>query len=165
MRNLLVNIGLLLAVVLTHTVAAQQPGQKVPTVEVAPVGKVQVRAGATAKVEIDFRIPSEFHINSNKPHSELLIPTTLRLIVTDPIKIGSVTYPAGQDTSFPFAPTEKLSVYSGDFTITTVIRALPTATNGTYPVNGELHFQACDRSACYPPKSIPVKFEITVLNR
>ena len=165
MRYQRVSISLFLVIVLACIAPAQQPGQKVPTVEVAPVGKVQVRTGATAKVEIDFRIPSEFHINSNKPHSELLIPTTLRLNVTDPIKIGSVTYPAGQDMSFPFAPTDKLSVYSGDFTITTVIKALPTATNGTYPVNGELHFQACDRSACYPPKSIPVKFEITVLNR
>jgi hypothetical protein len=158
-------IFLLLAGALTYIAAGQQPGQTVPTVELAPVGKVQVRAGATAKVDLDFRIGSEFHINSNKPKSELLIPTTLRLNTTDPIKISSVTYPAGQDMSFPFAPTDKLSVYSGDFTITTVIKALPTATNGTYPVSGELHFQACDRSACYPPKSIPVKFEITVLNR
>jgi Thiol:disulfide interchange protein DsbD, N-terminal len=158
-------ICLLLAVVPTHVAAAQEPGQTVPTVEVAPVGKVQVRAGATAKVEIDFRIGSEFHINSNKPKSELLIPTTLRLNATDSIKISSVTYPAGQDMSFPFAPTDKLSVYSGDFTITTVVKTLPTATAGTYPVSGELHFQACDRSACYPPKSIPVKFEVTVLNR
>jgi hypothetical protein len=159
------SIFLLLAGVLTYLAAAQQPGQAVPTVEVAPVGKVQVRAGATAKVDLDFRIVSEFHINSNKPKSELLIPTTLRLNTTDPIKISSVTYPAGQDMSFPFAPSDKLSVYSGDFTITTVIKALPTATNGTYPISGELHFQACDRSACYPPKSIPVKFEITVMNR
>ena len=131
----------------------------------APVGKVQVRAGATAKVELDFRIGSEFHINSNKPHSELLIPTRLQLSASDPIKVATVTYPPGKDMSFPFAPTEKLSVYSGDFAITAVIKALPTATNGTYPVSGELHFQACDRSACYPPKSIPVTFEITVLNR
>jgi len=156
---------LILAVALTRIAATQEPGQAVPTVEVAPVGKVQVRAGSIARVELDFRIGSEFHINSNKPHSELLIPTTLRLTASDPIKVATVTYPLGQDMSFPFAPTEKLSVYSGDFAITAVVKALPTATNGTYPVSGELHFQACDRSACYPPKSIPVKFEITVLNR
>jgi hypothetical protein len=165
MKHLRVKTCLVAAVLLTYFAAAQQPGQTVPTVEVAPVGKVQVRAGATAKVELDFRIGSEFHINSNKPHSELLIPTTLQLDATPPIKISAVTYPAGQDMSFPFAPTDKLSVYSGDFSITTVIKALPTATNGNYPVTGQLHFQACDRSACYPPKSIPVKFEVTVLNR
>jgi hypothetical protein len=156
---------LLLALLLGHFVAAQQPGQTVPTIEVAPVGKVQVRAGSSATIDLDFRIGSEFHVNSNKPKSELLIPTSLRLNATDPLAIATVKYPAGQDMSFPFSPNEKLSVYSGDFTITAVIKASPKATNGTYPVSGELHFQACDRSACYPPKSIPVKFEITVLNR
>ena len=158
-------ICLLLALALAQIAATQEPGQAVPTVELAPVGKVQVKAGATATVELAFRIGSEFHINSNKPHSELLIPTALRLNTTDPIRIASVTYPAGQDMSFPFAPNDKLSVYSGDFAITTTVKALPGAANGTYPVSGELHFQACDRSACYPPKSIPVKFEVTVVNR
>lgn len=157
--------GLILALVLAHLSLAQEPGQKVPTIEVAPVGKVQVRAGSSATVDLDFRIGSEFHVNSNKPKSELLIPTTLKLTSTDPIAIANVKYPAGQDMSFPFSPNEKLSVYSGDFTITTLVKASPKATNGTYPVSGELHFQACDRSACYPPKSIPVKFEITVVNR
>jgi hypothetical protein len=158
-------ICLLLALVLAQLARAQEPGQTVPTVAVAAVGKVQVKAGAITKVELDFRIGSEFHINSNRPHSELLIPTTLRLDTTDPIRIASVTYPAGQDMSFPFAPNDKLSVYSGDFAITAAVKALPSAVNGTYPVRGELHFQACDRSACYPPKSIPVKFEVTVVNR
>jgi hypothetical protein len=154
----------LLGLLVAHWAFTQQPGETVPSVVVAPVGKVQVRAGSSATVDLDFRIGSEFHVNSNKPKSELLIPTTLRLDASDPIKIVAVNYPPGNDMSFPFAPTEKLSVYSGDFTITTVIKASSKATNGTYPVSGELHFQACDRSACYPPKSIPVKFEVTVLN-
>jgi len=144
---------------------AQEPGTRVPTVTMAPVGKVQLRAGGSATVELDFRVGSEFHVNSNKPHSELLIPTALHLTGIEPVKIAAVNYPAGQDVSFPFAPTEKLSVYSGDFTITAVVKASAKAANGTYPVSGELRFQACDRSACYPPRSIPVKFDVTVLNR
>jgi hypothetical protein len=131
----------------------------------APVGKVQVRAGGTANVELDFRIGSEFHINSNKPKSDLLIPTALKLNATEPVSVAGLKYPAGQDTSFPFAPNEKLSVYSGDFTITAVVKASAKAASGNYPVAGELRFQACDRSACYPPRSIPVKFEVAVVSR
>ena len=67
--------------------------------------------------------------------------------------------------SFPFAPDEKLSVYSGDFAITAVVKTPPKAASGSYPVTGELRFQACDRSACYPPRSIPVKFDVTVVGR
>ncbi|HVP53416.1 MAG TPA: protein-disulfide reductase DsbD domain-containing protein [Candidatus Eisenbacteria bacterium] len=145
--------------------AAQQPGQKVPTVAMAPVGKVQVRAGGSATVDLDFRIENDFHINSNHPKSELLIPTALQFKAAEPVKIVKVNYPAGQDVSFPFAPTEKLSVYSGDFTITATVKAPPQVAKGTYPVTGELRFQACDRSACYPPRSIPVMFDVTVIAR
>lgn len=143
----------------------QEPGYKVPSVTMAPVGKVQVKAGSAATVQLDFRIGNEFHINSNKPKSELLIPTVLKLSAAGPASIAALNYPVGQDVSFPFAPGEKLSVYSGDFTITAVVKVPANATSGNYPVSGELRFQACDRSACYPPRSIPVKFDVAVAGK
>jgi hypothetical protein len=158
-------VVILLAWIVSVLACAQQPGETVPTVIMAPVGKVQVRPGGSATVELDFRVGSEFHINSNKPKSELLIPTALHLTGPEPLKIAALNYPAGQDMSFPFAPDEKLSVYSGDFTITAVVKASAKAAGGNYPVSGELHFQACDRSACYPPRSIPVRFEVSVIAR
>jgi hypothetical protein len=157
--------SLLLTAVLAGLTFAQGPGDKIPSVTMAPVGKVQVRAGATANVEIDFRVGSDFHINSNKPRSELLIPTVLKLSAVEPVSVAGIKYPAGQDVSFAFAPNEKLSVYSGDFSITAVVKAPAKVASGDYPVNGELRFQACDRSACYPPRSIPVKFEVSVVSR
>ena len=156
---------LILASLLAVCVFSQEPGNQVPSVTMAPVGTVQVRAGNSATVQLDFRVGSEFHINSNKPKSELLIPTVLKLSSAEPVSISTVKYPVGQDVSFPFAPGEKLSVYSGDFSITAVVKAPAKAANGEYPVSGELRFQACDRSACYPPRAIPVKFEVSIIAR
>lgn len=144
---------------------AQAPGTTVPSVIMAPVGNVQVRAGASKDVTLDFRIGSEFHINSHTPKSELLIPTVLKLSASDPVMVADVKYPAGQDVTFPFSPDEKLSVYSGDFSIDTVFKAPANAAAGTYPVTGTLRFQACDHSACYPPKTIPVQFQVTVVKK
>ena len=159
-------VSTVLAAILWSGLAfSQGPGEKVPNVVMAPVGKVQVKAGGTANVELDFRVGSEFHINSNKPKSELLIPTVLKLSATQPVRVTAVKYPAGRDMSFPFAPTESLNVYSGDFSVTAVVAAPAKAEKGDYAVTGELHFQACDRSACYPPRSIPVKFEVSVVGR
>ena len=141
---------------------AQEPGTRIPSVTLAPVGKVAIKPGGSTTVQLDFRVGSEFHINSNKPHSELLIPTVLKLGATAPVTVASLKYPAGQDLEFAFAPGEKLSVYSGDFSINATIKAASNAVGGPYPVEGELRFQACDRSACYPPRSIPVKFNVTV---
>jgi hypothetical protein len=157
-----------LAAALAYTGSAQEPGTVVPSIEFAPVGKVQLKPGESKNVPLDFRIASQFHVNSNKPHSEILIPTSLNVPAAQMFKPGtaagvaSLQYPAGEDVSFPFAPGEKLSVYSGDFSITAVVKASAKATAGEYPISGELRFQACDKSACYPPKSIPVKFTIAV---
>jgi hypothetical protein len=155
-------ISLIPALLLAGLLFAQNMDEK-PFVVAAPVENVQLRAGATKDVTMDFRIGSEYHINSHTPKSPLLIPTALKLNATSPITVADVKYPAGQDQSFPFSPDEKLNVYSGDFSINAQLKAPANASAGTYPVKGELRFQACDRSACYPPRSIPVQFQVTVV--
>ena len=145
--------------------AAQASGDKQPYVTMAPVGNVQVRAGSSASVEMDFRIGSEFHINSHQPKADYLIPTALKLNPPDQLTVADLKYPAGEEMTFPFSPNEKLSVYSGDFSINAVLKAPADAAAGSYPVKGELRFQACDHSACYPPRSIPVQFQVTVVKK
>jgi Disulphide bond corrector protein DsbC len=144
---------------------AQSPGDKQPSVLMAPVGNVQLQAGGSSNLELDFRIGADFHINSNKPKADYLIPTVLKLNPSEPVALTEVKYPAGEEMSFAFSPNEKLSVYSGDFAINTVWTTPANAAPGTYPVKGELRFQACDRSACYPPRSIPVQFQVTVVKK
>jgi hypothetical protein len=134
-----------------------------PYVIMAPVGNVQVHAGATKDVNLAFRVGSEYHINSHTPNSPLLIPTVLKLEPVAPVTLGDVKYPAGQDVSFAFSGNEKLNVYSGDFAIDAFVKAPANAAAGNYPVKGTLRFQACDHSACYPPRTIPVEFQVTVV--
>lgn len=141
---------------------AQGFGDK-PPVEMAPVGNVQVKAGGSKNVSLDFRIGSEYHINSHTPKSPLLIPTVLKLSGPEQVTVADLKYPAGLDMSFPFSPDEKLSVYSGDFTVDVVVKTAANVAAGTYPVSGTLRFQACDHSACYPPRNIPVQFQVTVV--
>ena len=150
------------ALLLACLLHAQNFSDKSP-VEVAPVGKVQLRAGASKSVPLDFRIGSEYHINSHTPKSPLLIPTVLKLTTPEKVTIADVKYPAGVDMSFPFSPDEKLNVYSSEFSIDALVKAPAGTPVGTYPVKGELRFQACDHSACFPPRSIPVEFQVTVV--
>ena len=147
---------------LASLVFAQGFGDK-PPVEMAPVGNVQVKAGGSKNVTLDFRIGSEYHINSHTPKSPLLIPTVLKLNGPEQVTVADLKYPAGQDVSFPFSPDEKLSVYSGEFTVEAVLKTATNVPAGTYPITGTLRFQACDHSACYPPKNLPVQFQVTVV--
>ncbi len=152
----------LTALLLIGSVWAQSMDEK-PFVIMAPISKVQMRAGSTRVVNLDFRVGAEYHINSHTPKSPLLIPTVLKVEPQAPLTLGDVKYPAGQDMSFPFSGDEKLNVYSGDFSIDAPVKVPANAAAGTYPVKGILRFQACDHSACYPPRNLPVEFQVTVI--
>jgi hypothetical protein len=153
----------LLLICLVATFVFAQSMEDKPYVIMAPVGSVQVHAGATKDINLAFRVGSEYHINSHTPNSPLLIPTVLKLDTTAPVTLGDVKYPAGKDTSFAFSGDEKLNVYSGDFAIDAFVKAPANASAGNYAVKGTLRFQACDHSACYPPRNIPVEFQVTVV--
>src|ERR1700743_1045542 len=152
----------LLAFLLTGWLVAQSMADK-PYVIMAPIGGVQVHAGAAKDVNLAFRVGSEYHINSHTPNSPLLIPTGLKLEPAAPVTLGDVKYPAGQNVSFAFSGDEKLNVYSGDFAIDAFVKTPANAAAGSYPVKGTLRFQACDHSACYPPRTIPIEFQVTVV--
>lgn len=132
-------------------------------VSVESVSPVTVAAGKPAVAALKFRVQSGYHINSNHPNSELLIPTRLRLNPPTDVGVGRVTYPAGKDISLSFAPDEKLNVFSGEFKVDAVVSAVRGATPGHYAIHGELAYQACDDRACYPPKKLPVTIAVTVI--
>ena len=123
-----------------------------------------ITPGKPADVELRFKVKEGFHVNSNQPKSELLIPTTLKLEPPTDLATGSITYPPGKDLSFPFDPSEKLNVYSGDFTVKAKMSAARTASTGNFTVHGQLKYQACSDNACFPPKSIPLQFDVQVVN-
>ena len=136
---------------------------KPPSVSFAPVPLVTARRAAQTMVDLDFRVASGFHINSNTPKSEFLIPTNLKMDVPTDIILGKIEYPPGKDLSFPFSPDEKLNVYSGDFTIKVAVHPLHAVVPGKYVMHGRLRYQACDNAQCFPPKTLPVSFEVKVV--
>jgi hypothetical protein len=137
-------------------------GPKGPVVSMAPAPLVTVTQGKSATVPLSFRVSSGYHINSNRPKSEFLIPTILKVDATTDIVIGKTTYPEGRDMSFAFAPDENLNVYTGDFQVDVLVRPLRDVQVGKYVVRGILKYQACDNAACYPPKQLPVSFDVKI---
>ncbi len=133
------------------------PAAKPKSYVVYSAEQQSVAAGKRGVLELHFRVVDGFHVNSHTPKSELLIPTRIELQPATGVKAEAVEYPAGTSYSFSFDPTEKLDVYSGDFTV-----KLPVvAEAGTHTVDGTLRYQACDHAACYPPKSLPVQVIFT----
>ncbi|MEG9436150.1 disulfide bond formation protein DsbC [Edaphobacter sp. HDX4] len=114
-------------------------------------------AGKKAVLELRFHVTEGFHVNSHTPKSELLIPTKLDLQPATGVKASPAEYPAGTLYSFSFDPSEKLDVYTGNFTVKVPV----IAQAGSHTMNAVLRYQACDNAACYPPKSLPVQVVVT----
>jgi hypothetical protein len=142
--------------------AQEEFSPKSPVVKAAPTPVVTAVQGKPATVPLSFNVASGYHINSNHPKSEYLIPTALKVDATTDIVVGKIVYPDGQDQSFAFAPDEKLNVYTGDFRVDIVVHPLVSVLPGKYAIRATLKYQACDNTACYPPKNLPVTFEIKV---
>lgn len=151
-------------IVLASCTAMAQYPPTVPKITVAPIEAVTVKQGKSVPVKMQFRVAPGFHINSNKPKSELLLPTVVNFDVPTNVSMAKVTYPAGEELTFPFSPDEKLSVYTGDFTVKGLVSTSKETPKGTYRVHGVLRYQACDNRACYPPSNIPLAFDVTVAN-
>lgn len=157
-------LRMLLLFALGSLAAAQDlAGTKKPTIDYQAPEITTIVRGHPSTVQLNFRIPAGFHINSNQPKQEYLKKTELKMDPPTDIAIEKLSYPAGEDRSFPFAPDEKLSVYSGDFAIGVVVRPLKTVMPAKYAVHATLKYQACDNAACYPPKQLPVSFEVKVV--
>lgn len=148
-------------IALLASAAFAQSG-RAPSVSMAPVGLVTAQRTARTTVNLNFRVASGFHINSNTPRSEFLIPTALKMDLPTDIVLGKIGYPEGKDLSFPFSPDEKLNVYSGDFTISLIVHPLHSVVPGKYVMHGNLRYQACDNAQCFPPKNLPVSFDVKV---
>jgi DsbC/DsbD-like thiol-disulfide interchange protein len=128
-----------------------------------PVATVTVTKSKPAKAVINFRVEQGYHINSNHPTSELLIPTEIKLDPAQGLSIGKIAYPPGQDMSLSFAPDEKLNVYAGEVSVAVPVSAGKSTAPGEYVLKGQLRYQACNDNSCFPPKNIPLEVPVKVV--
>lgn len=118
--------------------------------------QVTLPGGKASMLALHFRVKQGLHINSHTPRENFLIPTTFSIPEDSGVRLESVDFPPGADFAPPFDPNEKLSVYTGEFTIDA--RIVPAA--GDHLVQAKLHYQACTSNTCFPPKTITVPIDV-----
>jgi hypothetical protein len=88
------------------------------------------------------------------------------------IELQPVIYPRSK-MLYLEAIQEQVPVYEGKFRITRDLTVIPSRPSDavrslfsherTIPITGEFKYQACDKTICYPPTSVPVRWELQVL--
>lgn len=127
---------------------------------VAPVDKLTIRRGSTGEVKIKAQLLEGFHVNSNTPSEEYLIPLKLTW-AKEPLQAEQVIYPKPLSEKYSFSATP-LSVFSGNFEISTRFKAPAEARNGPAIMNGKLRYQACNDHECLPPRTIDIAVTLEV---
>ena len=125
--------------------------------------------GSRLSLIVDVELPPGVHVYS--PIVKGYKPIQLVLHPAGGIEPAPAIYPSSK-ALYLQAIKEQVPVFEGKFRITqdvTIpvpkvgagVRALLGSAN-TVSIAGELQYQACDVTICYPPTSVPVKWELKV---
>jgi len=128
---------------------------------VGAIGKVAGARGAAIHAKIPCTVQTGFHVNSNTPAEDYLIPLKLTWTSTGALEGGQVTYPKPRQESYDFSE-KPLSVFTGSFDLVANFKVAANAPAGPGSVAGKLKYQACNDHACFAPKTIDVTIPYTV---
>ncbi len=114
------------------------------------------------KIALQFQLEPEWHINSNKPLDEFLIPTELQFDENPAVKIQKIVYPSAKEVKLSFSD-EPLSVFENDFFIG--VEVVVSSEPGSFiELTGSLKYQPCNDRQCLPPTSLPIKISLNISN-
>lgn len=116
------------------------------------IGRGTVTRGEATRATVILRIPSGLHVNSSRPSSEYMIPTSVRITSAAGVKLGRVMYPRGQDRKFEFSQ-KPINVYEGRVVFPFTVTPAATFRGRQVRVNVSVRYQACTNEVCYSPKT------------
>ena len=147
-----------LAALLAVGAAAQ--GQGIQYVSLEPPATVSARRGTEVEAPLRFFIRGGYHINSNQPAEDYLIPTALTWTAA-PVAPKGVSYPKAESVKYEFSE-KPLLVWSGGIVVTSKFAVAADAPLGPGNLTGKLRYQACNDRACFPPKTLEVSVPVTI---
>jgi hypothetical protein len=137
---------------------AQAPSTGVLTVADPP--KLSAKRTGLAEYKLKLQLKVGYHVNSDKPGDDYLIP--LRLTWADgPLEAAQVVYPKPKLEKFEFSE-KPLSLFDGEFELVTKFKVKAGTAPGPAQQAGRLRYQACNDKMCLPPKTIDVKLPVLV---
>jgi len=152
----------LASLILIAGAAPTPASSKTPVPEVTyQVAAKDVR-GDSAVVRVVAVIPKGWHIQSDKPLDEFLIPTELKT-EGEALRFGKPVFPKPLMKEFP-ALGGKVALFEDTVRITVVARGAPGKSDGKKLAAAlekaaiTLRYQACNDSQCLPPKTVSAKF-------
>lgn len=125
--------------------------------------------GTRLTLAAEVRLPPEVHVYA--PGAQGYRPIKLVIDTTPEMELNPAIYPASKILYLPVI-SERVPVFEGTFRISQDVRVSSSSefwgslgTEGkTFTITGKLEYQACDKTKCYFPTSVPVKWQLQVFS-
>ena len=121
----------------------------------------KVYPGTEFKIAVEVKVADGWHINSNAPYDEYLIPTSLTIVENPNFKLKKVVYPKPHDFKLSFSESP-LSVWEGTVYKGVLVEVDSSLTPGIYPLIVDLEYQACNDISCQAPTSVTDTINVEV---
>ncbi len=127
---------------------------------VAPPQKIVVKRGDAAETRLAVHVQNGFHVNSNTPTEDYLIPLKLQW---EPGALASaeIVYPKPEMEKYSFSD-KPLSVFIGDFLILVRFKAGADTPVGPGSITGKLKYQACNNTTCFRPTTVEIRLPFDI---
>ncbi|HMF75270.1 MAG TPA: protein-disulfide reductase DsbD domain-containing protein [Bryobacteraceae bacterium] len=124
----------------------------------SPSDPVSVKRGAVVTQILKPVVLAGFHVNSDKPKDEFLIPLKLTWNA-GPLEAKSVSYPKPEEIK---VGSQMLVVFTGTFPIQTEFKAPANAPPGSATMTGKLRYQACNSEMCFRPSTLDIRVPVAI---
>ena len=119
---------------------------------------VKVNTGEEFKIILTADIENGYHINSNKPKDEFLIPVTIESGDKN-FQLINVKYPVPEEVKLPSSP-DPVSIYSGEIKIALTFKSDKEVKPGKYKIPVNFNYQGCNDESCFPPETITSEIQV-----
>jgi hypothetical protein len=123
--------------------------------------------GTRITLAAEVRLPPDVHVYA--PGAQGYRPIHLAMDAMPEMEFKPAIYPQSKILFLPVI-NERVPVFDGMFRISQDVKVSSGAEfwgslgkdGKTFTITGKLEYQACDQTKCYPPASVPVKWQLQV---
>lgn len=121
----------------------------------------KLQPGKSNRIAIELNIYEPWHINSDNPEEDYLIPTVISFDQTETVTFGRISYPKADIKTFDFSD-DPLTVYEGTVHAFTTVTIPPDYSPETVKITGRVSYQACNDQSCLAPDEVTFSAEFPV---
>jgi thioredoxin:protein disulfide reductase len=127
------------------------------------LSNVNVNPNSVVKFVVQVKIDSLWHLNSNTPNEQYLIPCKVSLDNQQGFTLSKINYPFAENIKLSFSD-QPVSVYEKDVNILANLNIAGKINQGKYKLVIRFDYQACNNVSCLPPAASYDTLVINVVN-